>query len=359
MDSENRVPVLIVDDEATFCSFLSEGIALVGEGRYEAVCVHSVDSALEQIEEQDFGAVVTDIRMPGKDGLQLLLDLKRRSMQIPTIVMTAYGSPSVHAEAAKRGAIRYIEKPFRFEDLISLLDGMLSDQTHFRTRSGLDIIEVVEMLCVGNKDMAVRVRTDDGDGMIFVQDGDIIHAEYLGRAGPGAFHEIVSFRNAVISTDPSGFTDERSITRGWKDLTEEAWRRRTSATRTAFSSIKEVDSSIPVQPPLFSRCSVDDVMNSMKTKLPGTHHPELISHDDEGGEQVAGMEQAAMGFGGLLNCGAIVSIVVKEHRQSWVVMPLGRGRTLTAIADGKSRIESDLRLYAKELCSSETEEAIE
>jgi|GEM_PF-4558853 len=355
MTSEEIIPVLIVDDEATFCSFLSEGISMVGEGRYEAVCTHSVDSALDMIRERDFGAVVTDIRMPGKDGLQLLLDLKKQSMQIPTIVMTAYGSPSVHAEAAKRGAIRYIEKPFRFEDLIGLLDGMLSEQSHFRSRSGLDIIEVLEMLCMGNKSMAVRVRTEDGDGMVFVQDGEIVHADYLGRYGPGAFHEIVTFRNAAISTDPSGETNERTITQNWKELTEEAWRRRTSAKKTHPSLQENLEIPVSVLPPLFSKCSVDDVMESLETTFKGVRHPEIISQDDEGGERFAGMEQFSMGVGALLGCGRLISIIVKEHRQSWVVIPLGRGRTLTAIADGKSRIETDVREFATELCGSEAE----
>ncbi len=349
------ISVLVVDDEETFRNFLSEGISLIGRGRYEPVCARSVDEALELLSDREVGALVTDIRMPGKDGLQLLLEIKKQSLRIPTVVMTAYGSPSVHAEAARRGAIRYIEKPFRFEDLIALLDEMIDEHAAEPPRSSLDLIEVVEMLCVGGKDMEVTVRTEDGNGKIHINQGEIRHAEFLGREGSGAFYELSAYRRSQISTSPSSEMPHATITQPWRELTQEAWRRRTNPILSGRAarvggmgggSILE-DRDLPVPEPFWSKLPVDEVVRSAAVHLSGAQHPTLISHDDEGGDRLGPVERTILCVGSVLKLGPLVGCIIREPEESWILLPLGRGRTLTALCDGSVHIQAQIVSFAE------------
>lgn len=226
--STTRHAVLIVDDEVTFRRSLAEGISLLSGERYQPVCVGSVDQAMALLRNRQFAALVTDIRMPGKDGLQLLLEMKRQSIRVPTLVTTAYGSPAVHAQAARSGAVRYIEKPFPLEHLMGFLDTVTSGAGSGRVRT-LDLIEVVEMLCMGGRDIRVGVRTRDVQGSIYIKGGEIVHASIGDRAGADVLLELLALPQPQVSTDPGEEAPEITIEQAWRDLTEEAWRSRTVA----------------------------------------------------------------------------------------------------------------------------------
>jgi FixJ family two-component response regulator len=232
--SQAALTVLIVDDEETLRRSLAEGLSLLSDDKYEPVCVASVAEALELLAEKEFAAVVTDLRMPDKDGLQLLFEMRKKTIDVPTIVMTAYGSPSVHAQAAKRGAVRYIEKPFQLEELIEFLDEITGELERPLKKSSMDIIDVVELLCIGDKDMGVVARTLGEEGVVYIRGGEIVHAEFRKLHGMKALFELFSRIDAQISTNPELEPDAITINQPWQELTEEAWRRRTMPRSTAI-----------------------------------------------------------------------------------------------------------------------------
>src|SRR5262249_10795160 len=103
-----RVPkVLLVDDEEAIRFALSEVMEVAG---IEVRTASSAEDALTKIEGVD--VVVTDFAMPGRNGLELLDDVRALDARIPVIVLTAHGSERIAVEALKRGAYDYIAKPF-------------------------------------------------------------------------------------------------------------------------------------------------------------------------------------------------------------------------------------------------------
>jgi two-component system response regulator AtoC len=110
--------VLIVDDEQNLRHMLQ---TLLKREGYEPVGVASVDSALLELSDRPYDIVITDLRMPGKSGMELVEELRRRNMQTTVMVMTAYGSRDIAIEAMKRGAYDYISKPFEADELVLLL----------------------------------------------------------------------------------------------------------------------------------------------------------------------------------------------------------------------------------------------
>jgi two-component system response regulator (stage 0 sporulation protein F) len=117
--------ILIVDDESIVAFFLMEGLKGLGEG-YDVRTSGSAESALELIQHAHFDLAVVDYRLPGLDGLDLIRRLTEVSPDTHTIVITAYSSPELEEEALHLHAARYLEKPFRIQDLMCTIEEVLS-----------------------------------------------------------------------------------------------------------------------------------------------------------------------------------------------------------------------------------------
>jgi two-component system response regulator HydG len=109
----SRARVLVVDDDSALVETLAEGLGDLG---YEAVGVASSGEAARRMAEP-FDAMVTDLRMPGVDGLDLLAASRRDAPERPVIVMTAHGAVDSAIESIRRGAYHYLTKPFKVEEL--------------------------------------------------------------------------------------------------------------------------------------------------------------------------------------------------------------------------------------------------
>jgi DNA-binding NtrC family response regulator len=120
--STPKARILIVDDEPTKRSVLEEELSAAG---YSVVTTANPLEAAKELAKSAFEAVVTDIRMPGQDGLSFLRDLKRQNPTQDVILMTAYGSVETAVEAMKLGAFDYLQKPFSTEELLLKLDKLL------------------------------------------------------------------------------------------------------------------------------------------------------------------------------------------------------------------------------------------
>ncbi len=106
--------ILIVDDEKNYLIILE---ALLAPEGYEIITEDNASNALRLIREADLDLVITDMKMPGKNGIQILEEAKNIDPELPVIIMTAYGTIEMAVEAMKKRAYDYITKPFRNEEL--------------------------------------------------------------------------------------------------------------------------------------------------------------------------------------------------------------------------------------------------
>jgi len=106
--------ILIVDDEKNYLLVLS---AVLEEEGYEVLTTASSLEALEILKASDVDLVLTDMKMPGMDGIELLEQIKNRDPELPVIMMTAHGTVDKAVEAMQKGAYSYILKPFDNERL--------------------------------------------------------------------------------------------------------------------------------------------------------------------------------------------------------------------------------------------------
>jgi two-component system, NtrC family, response regulator len=107
--------ILIVDDEKNYLRVLS---AVLEEEDYDVLTAPSGQEALSIQEKSDLDLILTDMKMPGMDGIKLLEHIKTRDPGLPVIMMTAHGTIDKAVEAMQKGAYSYILKPFDNERLI-------------------------------------------------------------------------------------------------------------------------------------------------------------------------------------------------------------------------------------------------
>ena len=110
-----RGNILIVDDEKT----IRESVSLVlSEEGYNTEMASNGDQAFEMLNENDFDVLITDLKMPGMDGMELVRNTLKICPQTSVIIITAHASVESAIEALRMGAFDYILKPFDFDDLL-------------------------------------------------------------------------------------------------------------------------------------------------------------------------------------------------------------------------------------------------
>jgi two-component system response regulator HydG len=119
-----RSRVFVVDDDRALAEALSEG--LVDRG-FDAIPIASSREAARRLVSEDVDALVTDLRMPGVDGLGLLEISTRSAPERPVIVMTAYSAVDTAVESIRQGAYNYLTKPFKVDELALFLGRALDE----------------------------------------------------------------------------------------------------------------------------------------------------------------------------------------------------------------------------------------
>jgi DNA-binding NtrC family response regulator len=116
--TQDRHNLLVVDDEAVIREGMRRILATAG---YHVEISASGRTAIEKIQEQDFDVVITDLKMPGMDGIEVLKTIKILQPEVPVIIITGYSTVDTAVDAMKNGAFDYIAKPFTSELILDKL----------------------------------------------------------------------------------------------------------------------------------------------------------------------------------------------------------------------------------------------
>lgn len=127
--------ILIVDDEKDIRQLLYQ--ALTQMGGYRVEMAKDGEEALQKIASSKFDLVLTDMRMPKMDGLQLVNELSQKRPEIATVVMSGHGSIDVALEAVRRGASDFLSKPFNLPEIIVRLNKAMEERQRLNHMSKL------------------------------------------------------------------------------------------------------------------------------------------------------------------------------------------------------------------------------
>jgi two-component system, LuxR family, response regulator FixJ len=110
--------VYVIDDDPAMRDSLN---FLLGSAGFEVALFDSATAFLDVLPALDFGCVISDVRMPGVDGLDLLRRLRTDLKKLPVVIMTGHGDVSLAVEAMKLGAVDFLEKPFEDDRLVGMI----------------------------------------------------------------------------------------------------------------------------------------------------------------------------------------------------------------------------------------------
>ena len=113
--TNKRYRILVVDDDLEMCGLLSDVLSQEG---FSALTINQSLEASKTIKKEEFDVIVTDLRMKGLKGLDLLQEAKRVAPLTPVIIITAFGTIESAIQAMKMGAYDYITKPFQIDEFV-------------------------------------------------------------------------------------------------------------------------------------------------------------------------------------------------------------------------------------------------
>jgi DNA-binding NtrC family response regulator len=115
--------ILIVDDEIDILELLE--LIITDRTEYEVVTTNTPLEVPDLLKKQPVDLMITDLRMPDIDGIELIEMVKEIDDQIPFIIITAYGTIESAVEAMRKGAFDYITKPFRQEQILLTIEKVM------------------------------------------------------------------------------------------------------------------------------------------------------------------------------------------------------------------------------------------
>ncbi len=162
-EGKEMKPVLIVEDEAIMRESLKDWLRDEG---YDVETAEEGDEALQRIGEKDFAVAVLDLRLPGKDGIEVLREAMAQSPELKGIIMTAYPSVETAVEAMKIGAVDYIVKPFTPDALEKSIEEILGPvQVEVRPEE----TEVAEAISISEEEILGHIAPGHMETRVWIQ----------------------------------------------------------------------------------------------------------------------------------------------------------------------------------------------
>ncbi|MCI1012127.1 response regulator transcription factor, partial [Pseudomonas oryzihabitans] len=169
-DQTQPTLVHLVDDDASVRAAVEDLLASVGLDTRSYV---SAADFLERARLDAPGCLVLDVRMPGMNGLDLQQELQRRGLALPIIFITGHGDIPMSVRAMKQGALEFLTKPFRDQDLLDAIDQALrkAQEAHAQRRQLQELQTRLDTLNDGERAVLARVVTGLLNKQIAVQLG--------------------------------------------------------------------------------------------------------------------------------------------------------------------------------------------
>ncbi len=189
--------VLIVDDDFGTRALILKSLELE---HLELVTAGNGREALEILERRPVDLVLTDLYMPEMDGFELLATMLQRFASVPVIVMSSSELPELGEELTRRGALRFLEKPFDYLALATSVRETLARTSQGRL-TGVSLLGFLQLLSYEKKSAVLTVRSEGREGRLHVAAGEVVNASYGLLRGESAVGEIFSWADCDIDVN--------------------------------------------------------------------------------------------------------------------------------------------------------------
>lgn len=219
--AEGREEILLLDavsdDDLLVLKLRNEG--------YKVIPMDDSAAVMKKVKDAPPDLIISEVALPQLDGFQILKALKdnRDTRAIPVLFVSQHGDPSYITKGLRLGAEDYIKKPYNMEILflkiVKLLARAALDRgvitTERRGVSGslleMGMLDIIQILAAGTKTAMIRIKRADEEGVIYMQDGQIVNVSLGDLEGEDAFYSMISWRDGDFVIHPDMTTQEKNI----------------------------------------------------------------------------------------------------------------------------------------------------
>lgn len=219
---EARHKILLVDDDPDLLDMYSE---LLGQlpSRPEIHTASNGARAMAMLEAHQFRLLISDLKMPKMDGLQVLSIVRRKYPELRTAVLTSVVDEQFRSRVYALGVDLYWQKPateheikmFR-ECIESLLDRNAT--TGFRGVQSKSLMDIVQLECIAHSSSVLRITNGPLVGRIWINNGELVDSETDGARGEEAFQKILSWKTGSFETLPAEPSRAQTIFKSYNAL---------------------------------------------------------------------------------------------------------------------------------------------
>lgn len=185
--------ILIIDDEENIVWSLQRILSK----EYIVAGFTQADDGLIALAQGDFNLVITDLRMPGLDGFEVVQWILKNKPNTKIMVITAHGSSTVKKYLLEKGISQYIEKPFNASDLQITIHNLLNEESYKIIES--DLVSILTLLAKSKKKKMIVIQAESEHGEIYCKDGMIIQAIWGDKFGNYALRALLQMKGITIT----------------------------------------------------------------------------------------------------------------------------------------------------------------
>ncbi len=245
-----RACVLLVDDDREMLRELGELLARrVGEDAAGVLFAEEGGEALEILQREPVGVLVTDLKMVGMDGWELLQRTTSEFPDVAVVVMTGYATPETVERLREQGASAVLAKPFLVSELAGRIREILARETDGGVIRGISpslFLQVVEM---EEKTCTIRLSgpAERRRGVLFFRGGKLFDARLGAMRGESAAREILAWDQAVLAIENACPLRDRTIRRDLHGLMIDAACRRDERAEVEGEGGRERDAAADLE----------------------------------------------------------------------------------------------------------------
>jgi len=194
--------VLIVDDDQAWLRLIQAELE-EHTNSFVVIVADSGDAAIDILKNNNISLVVSDLRMPGMDGFDLLATILKVYPDIPVFIVTAYDKPKTRDVVFKSGAAGYLKKPFSGDELAEEIINTLQKKSEGGNLHNVSLDTFLQLIEMEQQTCTLRVvnKKRDKGGVIFFRDGDIMNARIGDQQGKAAAYEILSWSRVSLAIE--------------------------------------------------------------------------------------------------------------------------------------------------------------
>jgi CheY-like chemotaxis protein len=215
--------ILLLDDDQDFLDLYREMLSQHLSCLPEVRTASSGSRALALLESEPFTLLIVDLHMPKMDGLQVLSIARRKYPQLRLVVLTGIRDEQFRSRAYAMGVDQYWIKPESDGEMGLFMESIESLLAHeaqggFRGVQSKSLVDIIQLECLSQSSSVLKITNGIVEGRIWIQNGEVTHAQAPGLTAEPAFQRILSWKTGSFEIQPADTNQTRTIFTSYQGL---------------------------------------------------------------------------------------------------------------------------------------------